>query len=59
MKLITDKIAACGGSTGTPTDGNGSPPPTSETCKGTYICSVPDMYLYAGAAVLAFMMMKR
>jgi hypothetical protein len=34
-------------------------PPILETCVGTYVCSIPDMYLYIGAGLLAFMMMKK
>jgi hypothetical protein len=58
MKLITDKLASCGVTTESPTNGT-TPTPTGETCKGTFICSIPDMYLYVGAALLAFTMMKR
>jgi hypothetical protein len=32
-------------------------PPNLETCVGTYVCSVPDMYLYAGIALVALMML--
>lgn len=33
--------------------------PGGEACVGTWICSVPDMWLYGGLAVLAFLAMKR
>ena len=33
--------------------------PTPEVCVGTYICSIPDMWLYGGLGILALLMMKR
>lgn len=45
-----------GGKCGTATTGNIFPP---AICKGTLICSIPDMYLYIGIGLLAVMMMGK
>jgi len=49
--LVKDALGICNA------PANTSPP--VETCAGTFVCSIPDMYLYIGAGILAFMMMKR
>lgn len=48
--LVKDPFNVCNAPVDIP--GNGA-------CVGTWICSVPDMWLYGGLAVLALMMMKR
>ena len=34
-------------------------PPGAETCKGTWVCSIPDMYLYAGLGIGILALLKR
>lgn len=34
-------------------------PGAPAVCVGTYICSIPDMWLYGGLGILALLMMKR
>jgi hypothetical protein len=36
-----------------------SPLPIPDACVGTWVCSIPDMWIYGGLGVLAFLLMKR
>ncbi len=49
--LVKDTLGICNLPSNTP--------PILETCQGTFICSIPDLWIYGGLGILALMMMKR
>lgn len=51
--LVKDAQGLCNATVNIP------PPASPAVCVGTWVCSIPDMWIYGGLGILALMMMKR